>query len=133
MQKTLKRLNVKSVMTIDKSQGIDRHVIVVSCVVHESSNRLLQDLKRLNVAFTRAKKKLVIVGSAETLKKICPLEYFLGMMEDRGWVLPVESMGEEMREYFPKGSDEVFKDIQCGEEGSHVAGPRDLPKRTLNH
>ncbi|MDX9702978.1 MAG: UvrD-helicase domain-containing protein [Candidatus Auribacterota bacterium] len=49
--------------TIDRFQGSDREVIVLSCPV--SNNQippLLNDDKRLNVALTRAKSKLIVVG-----------------------------------------------------------------------
>jgi len=57
--------------TIDKFQGRDKSTIVLSLVRSNERNivgRLLQDERRLNVALTRAKKKLIILGSFKTLK-----------------------------------------------------------------
>ncbi|MGK3734044.1 MAG: DNA replication ATP-dependent helicase Dna2 [Bacillariaceae sp.] len=57
--------------TIDKYQGRDKSTIVISLVRSNERNnvgRLLQDEKRLNVALTRAKKKVVVLGSFKTLK-----------------------------------------------------------------
>jgi len=58
------------VSTIDKYQGRDKQVIVVSFVrsnVKGRVGRLLEDFRRLNVAVTRAKSKLILIGSFSTL------------------------------------------------------------------
>ena len=57
--------------TIDKYQGRDKSTIVLSLVRSNDRKivgRLLQDERRLNVALTRAKKKLIVIGSFRTLK-----------------------------------------------------------------
>lgn len=56
--------------TIDRYQGRDKPVIVVSFVRSNTSGkvgRLLEDFRRLNVAITRAKCKLIMIGSYSTL------------------------------------------------------------------
>lgn len=58
------------VSTIDRYQGRDKDAIVLSFVRSNSKGkvgRLLEDYRRLNVAVTRAKCKLVMVGSFSTL------------------------------------------------------------------
>ena len=58
------------VSTIDRYQGRDKSVIVLSFVrSNEKGNvgRLLEDFRRLNVAVTRAKCKLIMIGSWSTL------------------------------------------------------------------
>jgi ATP-dependent RNA/DNA helicase IGHMBP2 len=58
-----------AVNTIDSFQGQERDVIYISLV--RSNNRseigFLKDYRRLNVAMTRARKKLVVVGDSATL------------------------------------------------------------------
>lgn len=57
--------------TIDRYQGRDKAVIIISFVrsnLEGTVGRLLQDKRRLNVALTRAKCKLILIGSAATLK-----------------------------------------------------------------
>ena len=57
--------------TVDRFQGRDKPVILVSLVRSNEGGEvgtLLGDLRRLNVAFTRAKAKLLIVGSSTTLR-----------------------------------------------------------------
>ena len=46
---------------------------------------MLKDLKRLNVALTRAKKKLILIGTHEYLKAISPLDRILEKIAKEGW------------------------------------------------
>ena len=73
--------------TIDKYQGRDKSTIIVSLVrSNEKGNagRLLQDARRLNVAFTRAKCKLIVIGSYRTLRNgSAPLKPILNRMNHR--------------------------------------------------
>jgi DNA replication ATP-dependent helicase Dna2 len=48
---------------------------------------LLTDWRRMNVSFTRAKSKLVIIGSRSTLTAVDILRRFLDLMEEKGWIL----------------------------------------------
>ena len=88
--------------TADRFQGRDKEVIVLSLVrSNEARNigELLRDWRRINVAFTRAKTKLMVVGSRDTLQGVAAKEgrkcagaekemvcRFVQMMEDRNWV-----------------------------------------------
>lgn len=59
------------ISTIDRYQGRDKEVVILSLVRSNKEgkcSRLLKDYRRLNVAFSRAKKKLIMVGSFETLR-----------------------------------------------------------------
>jgi len=60
------------VMTVDRAQGLDRACVIVSMVRSNERGHvgmLLKDSRRLNVAFTRAQSKLVLIGSASTLQR----------------------------------------------------------------
>lgn len=86
--------------TADKYQGRDKDAIVLSCV--RSNERdvvgdLLKDWRRVNVAITRAKKKLIILGSRGTLSRgDALLGKLVALCEERGWVvdLPVSAKEE---------------------------------------
>ncbi|XP_044716214.1 DNA replication factor dna2 domain-containing protein [Hirsutella rhossiliensis] len=86
--------------TTDRFQGRDKEVIVLSLVrSNEACNigDLLKDWRRINVAFTRAKTKLLVVGSKSTLKhgrEDNMLSRFIALMESRDWVynLPADAI-----------------------------------------
>ena len=60
-----------TINTIDGFQGQERDVIFISLVRDNDGQRIgfLSDLRRMNVALTRARSKLVICGSVETMTK----------------------------------------------------------------
>ena len=60
-----------SVNTVDGFQGQERDVIFISLVRANSEGQIgfLSDLRRMNVAMTRARMKLVILGEAATLAR----------------------------------------------------------------
>jgi DNA replication ATP-dependent helicase Dna2 len=84
--------------TCDRFQGRDKEVVVLGLVRSNeagSIGELLRDWRRINVAFTRAKTKLLVVGSARTLKGVGSdnpdagqemVAQFVQLMERKGWV-----------------------------------------------
>ncbi|KAK8065978.1 DNA replication ATP-dependent helicase Dna2 [Apiospora hydei] len=95
--------------TADRFQGRDKEVVVLSLVrSNESCNigDLLKDWRRINVAFTRAKTKLLVVGSRSTLRGSGDSEMvsrFVRLMEERDWVydLPADALDSH---YWPDES-----------------------------
>jgi DNA replication ATP-dependent helicase Dna2 len=78
--------------TADRFQGRDKDVVIISLVRSNPENyvgELLQDWRRVNVAFTRAKSKLIIFGSRSTIRETQPLDKFVQLVESRDWVCQV--------------------------------------------
>ncbi|KAF4150181.1 AAA domain [Phytophthora infestans] len=77
------------VSTIDKYQGKDKGVILVSfvrCNEEKHVGELLTDWRRINVALTRAKQKLILVGSESTLSGGGALFHvLLNVIKDQQW------------------------------------------------
>jgi DNA replication ATP-dependent helicase Dna2 len=76
--------------TADKFQGRDKEVVLVSCVRSNDSSTvgdLLKDQRRVNVALTRARSKLLLLGSEKTLAANPLLRDILALCRARGWVL----------------------------------------------
>jgi ATP-dependent RNA/DNA helicase IGHMBP2 len=59
-----------SVDTIDSFQGSEKDIIIISLVRSNDFGEIgfLEDVRRMNVALTRAKKELVVIGNSETIK-----------------------------------------------------------------
>jgi len=58
-----------SINTVDAFQGQERDAIAISLVRSNDSGEIgfLSDIRRTNVAITRAKKKVIIIGDSSTL------------------------------------------------------------------
>jgi DNA replication ATP-dependent helicase Dna2 len=85
--------------TADRFQGRDKEIILVSCVrSNDVANvgELLKDWRRINVALTRARSKLVVVGSIATLANGDPvLKKMVDLCQSRGWIMKLpEGAGE---------------------------------------
>lgn len=94
-------------LTADQSQGRDKDIVLVTftranfntlavsggdeTAGSEGGNtgELLNDLRRLNVTLTRAKKKLVMVGHSATLKSSSVLKPLLDLLARQGWVTEI--------------------------------------------
>lgn len=68
IQNELQSLN-KQINTIDSFQGQERDIILISLVRSNTQSEIgfLKDYRRMNVAMTRAKKKLIIIGDSSTI------------------------------------------------------------------
>ncbi|CAN6248615.1 unnamed protein product [Urochloa humidicola] len=89
------------VNTVDGFQGREREVVIFSCVRSNKEQKIgfVSDFRRMNVAITRARSAVLVVGSASTLEK------------DEHWNNLVESAKERNR-YFkvPKPFSTFFAD-----------------------
>ncbi|HEX5026949.1 MAG TPA: AAA domain-containing protein [Agriterribacter sp.] len=63
--------NKITVNTIDSFQGQERDIVYISMTRSNMENKIgfLSDIRRMNVAMTRARKKLVVVGDSATLSQ----------------------------------------------------------------
>lgn len=74
------------VSTVDRFQGRDRPCIILSLVRSAGHlGELLTDWRRLNVAMTRAKLKLILIGSASTILTSAPFAPLAQLIGEQGW------------------------------------------------
>jgi ATP-dependent RNA/DNA helicase IGHMBP2 len=66
--------------TIDSFQGQEKDVIYISLTRSNSLQQIgfLSDIRRMNVAMTRAKKKLIVIGDSGT---VCQHSFYKGMLD----------------------------------------------------
>ena len=79
--------------TVDGFQGQEKDIIILSCVRSAAEPRsigFLSDRRRLNVAVTRAKSNLFVIGNAEHLRRGDPIwERLVATAEQQGAVQPI--------------------------------------------
>ena len=75
-----------SVNTIDSFQGQERDIVYISLTRSNDKGEIgfLSDIRRMNVAMTRAKKKLVVIGDSATLGKHSFYADFIEYAEKKG-------------------------------------------------
>ncbi|WP_197972060.1 IGHMBP2 family helicase [Nitrosophilus labii] len=79
------------VKSVDGFQGREKEVIIISFVRSNEEGKIgfLKDLRRLNVAITRAKRKLICIGDSTTLSKEEIYKQFLEYIKEEGKVVNV--------------------------------------------
>ena len=83
---TLKAYGDKiSVNTIDSFQGQERDIVYISMTRSNTENKIgfLSDTRRMNVAMTRARKKLVVIGDSATLSQLAFYAEFIAYAEEK--------------------------------------------------
>ena len=74
------------VKTVDGFQGREKEVVLISFVRSNDEGEIgfLKDYRRLNVAITRARRKLICIGNSSTLKRDGLYNEFLKYIEQNG-------------------------------------------------
>ena len=75
-----------SVNTIDSFQGQERDIVYISLTRSNDKGEIgfLSDIRRMNVAMTRARKKLVVIGDSATLGQHSFYADFIEYAEKKG-------------------------------------------------
>ena len=78
-----------TVHTVDGFQGQERDVILISLVRANDEGKIgfLLDLRRMNVAITRARMKLIILGNASTLTKHAFYKHLYKYIQEKGKII----------------------------------------------
>lgn len=89
------------ILTADRSQGRDKPVVLISLVRSNDYGtrgigELLNDWRRINVALTRAQRKVVIIGSQRTLGAAPLLVDFFNLMKEQDWIYKLPPFAVEM-------------------------------------
>lgn len=91
-------IRMVEVNTVDKYQGRDKSIILVSFVRSNKDGpigELLKDWRRLNVAITRAKHKLILLGCVPSLNRYPPLGKLLHHLNSEKLIMDLPSEEHE--------------------------------------
>jgi len=100
-------LDLRFAETVDSYQGREKECIIYSLTSHYY-HKALADYRRLNVAITRAKSKLIIVSSLKTFSKIP----WIRVIRDHSIqvkVTPTEFFTEKEQMYIQKAFEKICK------------------------
>ncbi|XP_069835209.1 DNA replication ATP-dependent helicase/nuclease DNA2 [Dendropsophus ebraccatus] len=89
------------VNTVDKYQGRDKNIIILSFVRSNIDGKLgdlLKDWRRLNVAITRAKHKLIMIGCVQTLCRFDSLDKLICHLRSENLII---NLPPGAHEHFP--------------------------------
>jgi len=83
LKKIISNIEIKSV---DGFQGREKEIIIVSLVRANEKEEIgfLKDIRRLNVAITRPKRKLIIIGDAKTLTSHETYQHLIQYVKENG-------------------------------------------------
>lgn len=112
LKRNLSHTNV-DILTADQFQGRDKDCIIISLVRSNAENNagdLVKEWRRINVAITRAKSKLVILGSRSTLATADTTRTFLRLLSSKHWIYEL-----------PTNADAFYKFDERSPKSSPVA------------
>ncbi|KAK6202570.1 DNA replication factor Dna2-domain-containing protein [Scheffersomyces amazonensis] len=95
------------ILTADRFQGRDKDCIIISFVRSNDENKagdLVRDWRRVNVAITRARSKLILLGSKSTLSSADTIKTFMQLVSSKNWVYEM-----------PPNSDQIFQIPSTGQ------------------
>lgn len=89
--KIIQDMTPVEVKTVDGFQGREKEIIIISTVRSNNNGNIgfLRDLRRLNVAITRAKRKLIIIGNKDTLITNPTYARLIKFCEDRKLMIEI--------------------------------------------
>ncbi|KAG7845359.1 hypothetical protein KL941_003205 [Ogataea angusta] len=111
------------VLTADQFQGRDKDCIIISLVRSNEKNvagELLREWRRVNVAMTRAKSKLIILGSEKLMKTIPQFEGFMSLVSSHNWVYQL-----------PRDASDVYRGIFHDFDPSQTESARTSSGKTV--
>lgn len=123
--------NIKDVYieTIDRSQGIEKSLIILSLVRHNPKgdiSSIMKNEKRLNVAITRAKHKIIIIGSHSTHVKVDMWSHLFKLISENGKWIDFQHRSHPLTKISEIESKPTMKNI------GHIHFPSQYLEKTLD-
>ena len=114
-------------MTVDQAQGSESDIVILSCVRsnHNRNIGFVSNPNRLNVAVSRARERIVVIGSTNTLASDSKWAKLIGMCKTIGSVeaLPAAVSGSNAMPQRPENAWKKWKS-QCEEQLQQLSALR---------
>lgn len=107
----------------DRYQGRDKECTILSMVRSNEAGivgSLLEDWRRVNVALTRARSKIVVLGSRKTLRNNGLLRRFLDLVDGRGWSVDLPADAVACHRFEGLGSQQGVEVFGTGLENASL-------------
>ncbi|QLQ77847.1 hypothetical protein HG537_0A00940 [Torulaspora globosa] len=117
------------ILTADQFQGRDKDCIIVSMVRSNTRNNagsLLKELRRVNVAMTRAKSKLIIAGSKETIGSLPQIRDFINLLKERNWIYELASNFLEAYDFDDESESITKKEFSSRYSQTRTKGAKNM-------
>eukprot|EP01041_Mallomonas_annulata_P007442 gene7442-15222_t len=129
--------------TVDAFQGREKDVVIISCVRASDSGGIgfLSDRRRMNVAITRAKYALFVVGRAYTLRSNVLWGELISHAEDKGALARVQNSSDNLNEVLSQMDRQASKVTtskavggkEVSSDGLLVTGSSDVTKPNIEN
>lgn len=119
------------ILTADRFQGRDKDCIIISLVRSNKERKagdLIKDWRRMNVALTRARSKLLIFGSLSTLSNTETIKEFISLFKRKTWIYHLPSNARRVYDF--EASTRVLKDIDVTKKVKKV-GSKTLERHPI--
>ncbi|XP_074264164.1 putative helicase MAGATAMA 3 [Silene latifolia] len=111
--------------TVDAFQGQERDVIIMSCVRASSHGvGFVADIRRMNVALTRARRALWVMGNANALVQSDDWAALIADAKARNCYMDMDSLPKELLVTKGPAYDFARSKFNSGARGSRQGGPR---------
>ena len=114
----------------DRFQGRDKECIILSMVRSNADGivgDLLKDWRRVNVALTRARSKLIMLGSRQTLRNNGLLAKLLALVDERGWAIDLPKDADNLHSFDFSSqavSDVLTKSTSSPTKSTEIRSPK---------
>lgn len=103
----LKHIPHLEILTADRFQGRDKECVIISMVRSNQEGKtgeLLKDWRRINVAVTRARSKLIVFGSKAILSQAESSRGFISLCSERNWIFELSKTSFDLLKESKKGN-----------------------------